>query len=404
MIERDLYREIEQELEASKRAAKKAWWRAGLGIIFSGVLLLMAVSGWQFVTKKNPIETIISYVRPSATPTATLVPTPTQTLPPTPAPTPTAEPSVAVVATETPMLSTPTPTKPLPPTPTATPNWASFVGSPLASEMQMVRLSLKDLGGATAIIALPQALGYTGNPMLRERTFVGAQTPGFKEDNLVQPDTLLRGALPNKPLFLFIGEMVGSAEFTNDVGKLYVKVPWNTSLVEAFLPSELIAQVANPSLTMNVWPSKGGYIWMLASSPALEQALIGCRNTAPVQSIHLMPDVKGDCKTIVALSTTEKIDVTAEVVMGVRFDGTGLEPLLPKPPTPLTNRWIYADFGRYGLQLAMSDDDDKLINSSGIGFGLVRANWLDTNQLKPNLFLKPIYDNGVYYYEYLWKQ
>ena len=399
MIERDIYREIEQELEASKKAARRVWWRIGLGMLMGGLLLFIAFSIFQFSTKQNPMTVISGLLRPSPTPTATFVPTPTAS----PSPTATAVQVAEVVATETPVLPTEAPTKPLPPTPTSTPDWVASIGAPVASEMQMVRLSLKDLG-ASAIGALPQALGYIGNPMLRELDFVRAQTPGFTEDNRIQPATALRGALPNKPLFLIIGEMVGSAEFTGDVGKLYVKVPWNNSLVEAFLPAELIAQVANPSVVMNVWPSKGGFIWMLASSTALEQALIGCRNTSTVQSTHLMPDVKGDCKTLVALSTTEKIDVTAEVVMGVRFDGTGLEPLLPKPIEPLTNRWIYADFGRYGLQLGMADESDQLINASGIGFGLVRADWLETFQLQPTFFLKPMYDNGVYYYEYHWKK
>ncbi|HFC12084.1 MAG TPA: hypothetical protein ENJ56_04510, partial [Anaerolineae bacterium] len=417
--ERDLFQEIEQELAGATGSADssgRGFLAFALTLFSLSLLSLACIGGWVFLSEAGAVPSVAVLLNGTATPTATATPLPT------PLPTATATippPPTAVVATNTTTseqaaTSNPVATSTTPPTtvptlaPTATPTatplpWPPEISPAISHVPSVAGLTLKQIGGENPLQVLA-ALGHDGSTYLNEMQLVRAQTAGYLGDTSVQADQLLVGSLPPNPLFLFVGQMDGAADFNGQTGLMRMRVPWSETLIEVNLSSALMQQLSNPSLVINSWPKEGGWVWVLARSAELERALIACRNSLPSRSIFRMPESEQGCDLLQTL-LNEKVEVDATVVMGLERDGKTMRDLLPRPNEDIRGRWIYADLGRRGVQLRTPAWLADILSFSDAreNFGLLRGTW-DTEvfQLSADMVLDANTVDGVTTYTLLW--
>ena len=429
--ERDLFQEIEEEIQGSRQAS--AAMRPKLLGVMIGLLLVSILSaGWMIWKDTNPVSAVAGLVSRSTetpTPEPTSLPTPI----PTTAPVPTAVPDAAVVdegeavvdgaadggdtvsaesqTNEQPSSTEPTATPPptntaeptAPPEPTATPTraWSSLISAPVPAGQVMTGFTLAELN-TQAFIQVSALMGYTEDALLGELDYLRAYSRGFIDDTLINADQLLVGAIPDSPLFLMVGQMSAPGDFAGGSGTLFVNVPWSSMQLRAQLTSPLLEQIENPSLVVNSWQVKGGWVWMLVSSPTLERAIESCRNSAPsINTGYFVAAGDWECDSQSALLQGGELEVIVQSLMGIEADGSGLVPLLPRPVNPIADRWVYADFGRYGTQLSLPGDVKGIVQESGMNFGLLQTSW-DGNEFAPKMILQPTFNDGTYVYESLW--
>ena len=391
-IERDLYQEIDQDIRQSRVVAQKKM-RSIIWIlaIVVGVILPLGFFGWFF--GRNATLPSLAFWQATATPTVTATAKPSPTFVPiaTPVPlilSPTASPTQEASAT-------------VPPTETPAPDWSAELNPFLAGDRPTVtELTLGQIR-QPAILSLADLLGYRDDALFAQLEFVRALSPNFIDDTTIGANQPLRGGLPNAPLFLLVGQMQDSAEFVGETGTIRLKVPGlDTPVVRVQLAPSLTRQSTNASLIINSWPTKGGWLWILANAPLLENALTRCRNTLPAQSNYTMPAGEWSCTPLRQLTQQGELDFFAELVMGITPAGDGLEPLLAQPATPLTKRWVYADLGARGLSVGVSADGLALLQQATSRYGLVRGSWQD-GRFAPNLLLQGTDENGVQIYRFV---
>ena len=406
--ERDLYQEIEDEIAGilpEEESGGRGFLAFALSLFSISLLSLACVGGWIFLADEGAVVNVAELINgtatptstPTYTPTPTSTPLPTATLVPTetPVPTNTSTPTATLIPTETPI-----------PTPTPTPLvWPSAISAPVGTSPSYVALSLNEVGGTNPLILLSY-LGYQGEDYFDEMIPLRALTRGYTGDSSVRAGTPLQGALPSTPLFLFVGRMSQAADFDGQTGTLYISVPWSSTTVQANLSSALLGQMDNPSLVINSWQQTSGWVWMLAEAPELERVMKDCRNTLPpIGSQFAMPAGNWSCDGLQTM-LTQQMQVDVQVLQGIQLDGTTLEPLLPKPPRPIVERWILGDFGRKGFQLfAPGALTERLGNSTARNsFGMLRGTWnTEAALLTADIIMESNIVDGNNIYSLLWK-
>ncbi|MGB1251727.1 MAG: hypothetical protein ACPG8W_14005 [Candidatus Promineifilaceae bacterium] len=406
--ERDLYQEIEDEIAGvlpEEESGGRGFLAFALSLFSIALLSLACVGGWIFLADADAVDSVAELINGTATPTVTPTNTPTPTE--TPLPTPTETPTNTPVPTKT-LIPSPTaePTETPVPTPTATPlAWPNAVSAPIGVEPSFTSLTLNDVDGSNPLIVL-SFLGYQGETYFSEMVPLRALTTNYVGDSSVRPGTPLQGALPDAPLFLFVGKMTQAADFDGQTGMLYLDVPWSDSVVRANLSSALLAQMENPSLVINSWQQQSGWVWLLAESAELDRSFKGCRNSLPEQGRRFeMPRGNWSCDPL-KMMLEQEMQVDVQVLHGIQPDGVTIEPLLPVPPSPIIDRWILGDFGRKGFQLFTPGALTDLLSSSTArnSFGLLRGTWnADSNVITATSILESNAVDGKNIYTILWQ-
>lgn len=398
--ERDLYQEIEAELGGggvvlAPERQGRGFLAFALSLFSLSLLSLACVVGWIFLSEANLVPSVAVLLNGTATPTMTpthtptLLPSPTPTEPATVTPSPTDTAVVAIVEEEaTAIQELPTatvePTLTLEPTvipdPTATPiAWLPNIGASLGTAPSFISIALEDIGADTPL-QLMTFLGYGGEDYKDELRVIRAQTNGYLGDTSLSGSLQLEGALPEQPLFMFVGKMAQAATFTGQTAVMPLTLPYNEATLNVNLSSAILQQMENPSLVINAWQQESGWMVVIGRSNELTRAVTACRNSLAARNPNYIMPISSDTNTCDPIA--EMLNGTAQldalVVLGLELDGVTLRNLLPQSPDPIQNRWIFTDLGRTGVQLITTEFIDNTLNNSTArtNFGMVRGTWV----------------------------
>ncbi len=416
--ERDLYQEIEAELGGAgivvaPQPQGRGFLAFALSLFSLSLLSLACVVAWIFLSEANVVPSVGVLLNGTATPTVTpsntptLLPSPTPTTIPatgTPAPTETA--LVAIVATNE--AATPEPTLTLEPTaipePTATPlAWLPNIGASMGTAPSFTSVALEDIDADTPL-QLMTFLGYRGEDYKDELRVVRAQTNGYLGDTSLSGSLKLEGALPEEPLFMFVGKMAQAATFTGQTAVMPLTVPYGETTLNVNLSSAILQQMENPSLVINAWQQESGWIVVIGRSLEIERAITACRNSLAARNPNYIMPISSDTNTCdpIAGMLNGSAQLDALVVLGLELDGVTLRNLLPVSPVTIQNRWIFADLGRTGAQLLTPDFIDDVLNNSTArtNYGIVRGTWVaDALTLEVNAILDADTIDGLVVYD-----
>jgi hypothetical protein len=232
--------------------------------------------------------------------------------------------------------------------------------------------------GAVAPFSLLTTMGYADGDVFDQMEVIRALTTNYSGDGVLAANRALLGFLPNDPLFLMAGQMLSPADFSAETPSFELGVPWLNRSVKVEMPASLLQQITAPSIIINGWIGNGGNVWIIAESPQLEAAIIACRNSLPSQQpfTYPMPDGIWGCQQQIALlSGQQQIEIRAQVLMGITPDGNTLSPLLPLPPVPLQDRWLFADMGALGAPMALPTETNDILQNNPFTRGWLQATW-----------------------------
>lgn len=247
--------------------------------------------------------------------------------------------------------------------------------------------------------------------MAQVRRDINGERSTIRDKNQIHETDSIRSLLPADPLFLFVGR-IAETEVVADGIRFNLSLP-NSS--EEPRP-QLLVKVSDrderaEQQNIEMWQEKhDSWVWMLASSPSLTNALQACRDSSVQNQRH---GVEGnECLEQQAFATGEKrIDLEAVVLIEIE-DGVLGDSLLGD--VTFEDHWIYADLGQHGLQLGRSRhiwDDyfnwwlNPWLNPwhEVIGeakdeqrLGIVRASWNGKSITPSDILQLQRQENGVY--------